>query len=165
MASEPLQIRTREYRDGDAPFIAQLFYSSVRELGPRRYVPEQVAAWAPEPPDPATVHARATDGRITLVAVNASNEVIGYGDLEQDGHIDHLYCRPDAAGAGVAPKLLDELLARAAAVGMSKLYTEASEIARGLFERKGFTLVCRRDFELRGVSIHNYAMKRLLPVK
>jgi putative acetyltransferase len=108
------------------------------------------------------VHARATDGRITLVAVNSSDQVIAYGDLEKDGHIDHLYCVPNVAGAGVASKLLDELLARAASVGISRLYTEASEIARGLFERNGFALVCRRDFDLHGVSIHNYAMERTL---
>jgi putative acetyltransferase len=152
----------REYQNGDALSMAQLFYSSVRSLGPRRYTAEQVAAWAPKVSDPATVHARAMDGRITLVAVNALKEIVGYGDLEGDGHIDHLYCRPDAAGAGVAPGLLDELIARATSTNIPGLYVEASELARGLFERRGFALVSRRDFELRGRLIHNYAMKRSL---
>lgn len=102
------------------------------------------------------------DGRTTLVAVDVSGDVVGYGDLEPNGHIDHLYCRPEAAGAGVASKLLDELVARAKSAGVMRLYVEASELARGLFERKGFTLLRRRDFELRGVQIHNYAMERLL---
>jgi putative acetyltransferase len=155
----------RDYRAEDAPPLATLFYDSVRTLGPRRYTSEQAAAWAPEPPDPAVVHARATDGRTTLVAVDGSGEVVAYGDLEGDGHIDHLYCRADAAGAGVASRLLDALLERAAAAGMSRLYVEASELARGLFERKGFTLVRRRDFELRGTVIHNYEMEQRMPPK
>jgi putative acetyltransferase len=150
----------REYRAEDAPLIAKLFYDSVRELGPLHYTPGQVAAWAPETQDRASAHARAADGRTTLVAVYGSGEVLAYGDLEGDGHIDHLYCRPDAAGAGVGSRLLDALLERADAAGMSRLYVEASELARGLFERKGFTLVLRRDFELRGVAIHNYEMER-----
>lgn len=45
---------------------------------------------------------------------------------------------------------------------MLRFFTEASELARGLFEREGFALVSRRDFVLRGVSIHNYAMERII---
>ena len=142
--------------------MAQLFYDSVRNLGLRRYTPEQVAVWAPEPPAPNAVHARALDGRTTLVAIYVSGEVVAYGDLERDGRIDHLYCRPDVAGAGVASKLLDELVARARSAGMSRLHVEASAIARGLFERNGFDFVHRRDFQLRSVIIHNYLMERLL---
>jgi putative acetyltransferase len=157
-----VQISIREYHDGDALSMAQLFYDSVRNLGPRRYTVEQVAAWAPKAPDPAVVHARAMDGRTTLVAVNESGEIMAYGDLEGDGHIDHLYCRADAAGTGVAIRLSDELVARATAAGISRLYVEASELALGLFERRGFVFVSRRDFDLRGVLIHNFAMERSL---
>lgn len=160
MIAPSLPFALREYRAGDAPAMAQLYFDSVQALGLRRYSAAQVAAWAPAPADPDAVHARASDGRLTLVAVDETDAVIGYADLEPDGHIDHLYCRPDAAGAGVAEALLDEILARAAAAGMARLYVEASELARGLFVRKGFIVVCRRDFELRGVAIHNYAMER-----
>lgn len=162
MAGTPLQVIIREYQEGDAPMLAQVYYSSVRILGLRRYTPKQVAAWAPELPDPTAWQVRAADGRTTLVALDPAGEVIGYGDLERNGHIDHLYCRPNAAGTGAAQMLLDELVARATTAGIPKLYVEASELARGLFERKGFALVRRRDFELRGVRIHNYAMERRL---
>ena len=96
----------------------------------------------------------------TLVAVDDADQVIAYGDLEADGHIDHLYCSPEAAGSGAAGAVLDALLARAE--GLPRLYVEASELARGLFERKGFVVERRRDFEIRGVAIHNYAMARRL---
>jgi putative acetyltransferase len=154
--------RIREYRPGDAPQIARLYFDSVRGLGPRRYTAEQVTAWAPSLADPAAVHARASDGRTTLVAVDEADAVLAYGDLQPDGHIDHVYGRPDVAGTGVAAALLDALLARARQAGMSRLFVEASELARGLFERRGFTLTHRRDFELRGVAIHNYALERQL---
>ncbi len=89
-------------------------------------------------------------------------QVAAFGDLEPDGHIDHLYCRPDAAGRGVASALLDALIARGAEAGLPELRVEASELARPLFERKGFRTLARRDFEVRGVAIHNYAMRRAL---
>ena len=42
-------------------------------------------------------------------------------------------------------------------------FTEASEPARSFFARQGFTIRHRRDFELAGVPIHNYAMEKHLP--
>lgn len=150
----------RPYRADDAAGMAQLYFESARQIGARRYLPTQVAAWAPEPASAAAVHARAGDGRLTLVAVGPDGRMLAYGDLEDDGHIDHLYCAPHAAGKGVAAALLDALLAEAAARRTPRLYVEASELARGLFERKGFAVTARRDFEVRGVAIHNYAMER-----
>jgi putative acetyltransferase len=162
MATQRQTFSVREYQESDAPSLAQLFYSSVRELGRRAYSEEQVIAWAPEPRDPALFHAKAADGRTTLVAINWLGEPIAYGDLEGDGHIDNLYCRPDLSGHGVASGLLCSLLSTAASAGIPRLFTEASELARGAFERKGFTIMERREFILRGVNIHNYAMERLL---
>ena len=162
MTGQPFDIEIREYEAGDAPRLAQLFYDSVRTLGLRRYTPEQVAVWAPRPPDPVAVHARASDGRTTLLAIDVSGVPIAYGDLKNDGHIDHLYCSPTAAGAGVASKLLGQLVERAISAGMPSLHVEASELARGLFERTGFEVVRRHEFEMSGVAIHNYAMQRAL---
>lgn len=158
----PSRCRLRAYSSADAAEMSELYYESARELGARRYSHEQVAAWAPAPVDPSTVHARASDGRTTLVAVDDRGRLVGYGDLESDGHIDHLYCRPEAAGTGVAATLLEELITRARDSGIERLYVEASELARGLFERRGFTVLHRRDFDVRGVAIHNYAMEKQL---
>jgi putative acetyltransferase len=97
-----------------------------------------------------------------LVAVNELDEPIAYGDLEPNGHIDHLYCRPEVIGAGLAFALYDRLEQQARERGMTNLFVEASEAARRLFMRKGFAQVKRRDFLLRGVSIHNYLMEKKL---
>lgn len=160
MSYNPTPFTIRPYQPADAPQLVRVFFESVRQLGERRYSPEQVKAWAPAPADPAAVHARACDGRITLVALGSNGTVVAYGDLEVDGHIDHLYCSPEAAGRGVAAAIVDALLSQALATGLTRLYVEASEIARGLFERKGFVVLHRRDFLVRGVPIHNYAMER-----
>ena len=152
----------RPFQDEDADGLAQIFFASVRTGGRLAYSAEQVAAWAPEAPDPARYKARAADGRILLVAVDDDGFPLAYGDLESDGHIDHLYCRPNAIGQGVASALYDRLEAVARERGISRLYVEASELARPLFERKGFSADERRDLEVRGVAIHNYAMSKRL---
>jgi hypothetical protein len=46
--------------------------------------------------------------------------------------------------------------------GIRSLFTEASELARRLFERKGFAVVERQDLVIRGVAIHNYRMAKTL---
>ncbi|MFN3817341.1 hypothetical protein [Brevundimonas sp.] len=40
--------------------------------------------------------------------------------------------------------------------------SEASEAARRVFLKRGYAVVERRDFEVAGVAIHNYAMERRL---
>ncbi|HTI66550.1 MAG TPA: GNAT family N-acetyltransferase [Caulobacteraceae bacterium] len=154
-----MSVTIRPYTSSDAASVAAVFFNAVRDIGPLGYTPDQVAAWAPEVSAPSGFDARANDGRTTFVAVNPSGDVVGYADLELNGHLDHLYCRPDAAGCGIGGALVDALLARASAQGLNRVYAEASEIARPLFERKGFRCVERREFVLRGVPIHNYAME------
>ena len=152
----------RRYAAADAEAIGRLYFDSVRALGVRAYTEAQVAAWAPAPVAAEQVQARAGDGRLTLVAEDGAGPVAAFGDREADGHVDMLYARPDAAGTGVAGELLDRLIAAAREAGADRLYVEASELARPLFARKGFAVVRRRDFEVRGVAIHNYAMEMRL---
>jgi putative acetyltransferase len=152
----------RPYRPDDAAAVAAIFFESVREAGPRDYSAAQVAAWAPERPDTGRVDARARDGRLMLVAVDERDRPIAYGDLEPSGHIDHLYCRPERVGTGVASALYDALEREALALGLSRLFVEASEAARRLFLRKGFDEIERREFPIRGVMIHNYRMAKSL---
>ena len=150
----------RPYRPEDAPAIALLFHDAVHGLGSRRYSPEQVAAWSPASADPARWDRQFADGRIVLVSVDEVGEILAFATLEPDGHLDHLYASPDAAGTGVASRLLDRVIGTADAAGIGRLFTEASDLARGLFERKGFHVMQRREFEIRGVLIHNWAMER-----
>lgn len=155
-------MKVRPFRPEDAPALAALFHAAVHGIAGRHYTEAQVNAWAPKVPDPARFAARAADGRVLLVAADESDAPLAYGDLEADGHIDHLFCRPDAAGTGVAAALCAALEAEARALGLARLYVEASEPARRFFLKRGFALLARRDFELDGVPIHNFAMEKRL---
>lgn len=143
--------------------MGAVFFDAVRTAGLRDYTQAQVEAWAPAIPDRSRFETRAKDGRLILVAVNEADEPIAYGDLEPNGHIDHLYCRPEMIGTGTASALYHQLEQHAHARGIAKLFVEASEAARRLFLRNGFAEIRRREFLLRGVTIHNYSMEKLLP--
>lgn len=152
----------RRFRDSDAPALATIFFASVREIGGRHYTADQVAAWAPGPPDPDVFIRRAGDGRTFLVVIGEEGRPIAYGDLEADGHIDHLYCSPEAAGRGVARRLYEALERVARSAGIAVLLVEASEPAKRFFQKQGFEPVGRNEFRLNGVEIHNYRMRKAL---
>ncbi len=155
-------VSIRSYEAEDADPLCSIFFEAVHEVGRRHYSEEQLRAWAPCKPDPARFHARARDGRILLVAVDDRASPAAYGELELNGHIDHLYCRPDMVGKGIASALYDQLESEAVRRGLKRLFVEASEGARPLFLRKGFREIERREFLRRGTLIHNYAMSKAL---
>ena len=97
-----------------------------------------------------------------MVGVDERDRPIAYGDLEDDGHLDFLYCAPEAAGKGNGSQIYDALERRAREKSLRKIYVEASEVARPFFERNGFTLVSRNSLSIRGVAIHNFKMEKIL---
>ena len=140
-------VRVRPYRPDDAPALAALFHAAVHGIAGNHYSQAQVNAWSPAVPDPERFRRRGADGRLLLVAVDSADAPLAYGDVEADGHIDHLFCRPDAAGRGVTAALYAALEQGARERGIARLYTEASEPARRFFLKQGFAERTRRDFE------------------
>lgn len=152
----------RLYETKDAASLGGLYVRSVRGIGCRDYSPRQVEAWATLAPAPERLDELSRDGRIRLVAVDDADQPIAFADLELDGHIHFLYCAPEVAGTGVTSALYDHLENAARQRRIIRLYSEASETARGLFLHKGFTVTARRELEINGVQIHNYAVEKLL---
>ena len=155
-----MEVTLRVYDPRDAADLADVFFRSVRQVALSDYTADQVRAWAPEPRTAEWAHAEASDGRLVLVAVNEDDRPVAYIDLEPNGHINRLFCAPEAAGHGIASRLYDAVEAAARDQGIRSLFTEASELARRLFERKGFAVVERQDMVIRGVAIHNYRMAK-----
>lgn len=155
-----MQVAIRAYEPHDAADVADVFYRSVREVALSDYTADQVEAWAPRPVDAEQVRRCCGDGRLVLVAADRQGHVAAFIDLEPDGHIDHLFCAPEAAGKGIASQLYEAIEAAARTEGIRRLFTEASELARRFFERRGFTVLERQDMVLRGVPIHNYRMAK-----
>jgi putative acetyltransferase len=149
-----------DYVRGDAEPICRLFYEAVRTVNLAHYSPEQVRAWAPEVPDPHAWHGRMS-GRHTLVAVEGS-EVVGFAELEEDGHLDMLYCRPDAVGRGVGSGLYAAVEERARGLGAGRISTEASITARPFFERRGFAVLRRNTVSRGGIGLTNFSMEKAL---
>ena len=152
----------RSFTDSDADALVEIYRRAVIEIGPRAYNPEQVAVWAKLLPSAERFAEIMNDGRVALVAVDANDRVVAFGDVEADGHIGFLYALPEVAGTGVAKTLYDVLEAKAREQDIGKLYSEASELAKSFLLKQDFSVVERRDFEVSGVPIHNYAVEKRL---
>ena len=105
-------------------------------------------------------------GDTIIVAVNAEDNPVAYALVEKGNEngsrLDMLYCHPDHTRRGLADELLARAEAHARGEGDDRLFTEASELARPAFERAEYDVLHRRDFEIAGVAIHNYAMEKRL---
>ena len=152
----------RPYRDEDAEAVAAVCSAAIEAIGPRAYSAEQVAAWRARHPGPQRYRDVVANGARILVAADAQDRPVAYSLLERDGHLDHLYCHPDHTRRGLADLLLAEAEVMARDWGVDRLFTEASDLARPAFERVGYEATHKREFEIDGVPIHNWAMEKAL---
>ena len=152
----------RPYLPADAPVLAEIFRASIEDLTGEDYSEAQQAAWMATADDEDAFAARLTQN-LTLVATLAGSPV-GFASLKGTDHIDMLYVHPAAAGQGVAALLADALEKLAGARGAKRMTVDASDTARGFFERRGFQAQRRGTVSLGGEWLGNTAMeKRLTP--
>ena len=130
------QFALRPFLAEDASVLAQIFQSAIVELTSDDYTESQQEAWASAADDVADFAAKLAS-RLTLVAT-LDGEPVGFASLEGKDKIDMLYVHPDAAGQGAGATLADALEKLAAARGAEKLTVDASDTARGFFERRGY---------------------------
>jgi putative acetyltransferase len=130
-------VSLRPYLPADARRCAEIFRSSIEELAAEDYDEEQREAWASRADDEPAFGAR-LQGALTLLAM-IDGAIVGFGSLKGADEIDMLFVDPEFARQGVGRTLVDALTRLAQARGAKRLTTEASDVAKPLFERQGFT--------------------------
>jgi len=154
--------RIRAYEAGDAYAIARLFYETVRSVNRADYSEEQLEAWAPAVPDQQAWHARMSEPERRTLVAEEDDEVVGFAELEDDGHLNMIYLRGDAVGRGVGRRPYEAVEEEARGSGVGRIFAEASITARPFFERHGFRVVREQRVSLRGVEMTNFAMEKPL---
>jgi putative acetyltransferase len=144
----------------DTPLLAEIFRASIEELSGEDYSEAQQEAWASAADDEEEFAARLAS-ELTLVATHAGS-AIGFASLADNTRIDMLYVYPAAAGQGAGAMLCDALEKLAAARGSKELTVDASDTARGFFERRGFVAKTRNTVSLGGEWLANTTMVKPL---
>ena len=150
----------RRFKESDADHIARLFHDTVREVNCKDYSQEQVHAWAPRDLYFRNWAASCTNN-YTYVA-ELGNVITGFAEFEFDGHIDCFYCHKDFQRKGIGRMLYQALENKARALGLSRLFVEASITARPFFLAMGFVQVKKQIVSTRGEQFTNYVMEKKL---
>ncbi len=151
-------MRLRIYKIADTEEIIKLFYDTVHEVNIHDYTKEQVDAWAPANID-IEVWIKSLKSKFTYVA-EEQGKIIGFGELEANGHIDRFYCHKDFQRKGVGKKILEQIELKANSLGVKKLFTEASITAKPFFENQGFIVIKKQEVERRGQKFINFVMEK-----
>lgn len=151
------QLSIRNYLPRDASPITDLFYAAVHAIDPVVYSEDQKEAWAPTPPDYTSWQIRLAKTQPSVALVY--NKVVGFVELDADGHIDCFYVHPDHQRKGIAQVLFTHLLTDAKSRGIPRLYVEASKVAVPFFRKNGFVMVSENQVERRGQVLVNFSME------
>ncbi|MDG6079581.1 GNAT family N-acetyltransferase [Erythrobacter litoralis] len=150
----------RPFRESDATDLVDVTEASIEGVGRESYSVEQVDAWKASQPAAEDYLTKATLGSAIFVAEDGDDRCVAYVVLERDGHLDRLYTHPDHARHGLAGQLLAVAEQYAKPHRIERLFTEASDLARPAFEQAGYKMIARRNIEVGGVAMHNWAMEK-----
>jgi putative acetyltransferase len=141
------KLALRPYLPADALLLAEIFRASIAELTAEDYSEAQRVVWSAVADDEAAFGARLAQ-ELTLVAT-LGGSVVGFVSLKGADQVDLLYVHPAVAGQGIGAMLCDAVERLAAARGTPRLVVDASDSARGFFERRGY-VAQQRNTVLRG---------------
>ena len=144
--------------------LAEIFRAAIEELTAEDYTEAQQEAWA------STADDEEEFGRKTRRRIDAGRDLwrlrrSASASLADNTRIDMLYVHPAAAGQGAAAMLCDALEKLAAARGAKELTVDASDTARGFFEKRGFTAKTRNTVTVGGEWLANTTMTKPLAAK
>ena len=150
----------RQYEASDLSRVVEIFTASIRSLAAPYYSAEQLAAWAPIPPD----EARWRERLATLHTIVAETEglVAGFASYTHGGYLDFLFTHPSFARRGVASRLYQSVETTLRAVGAPSVTAHVSLAARLFFDRHGFHLDAEECVECRGAYLRRFAMHKPL---
>ena len=155
-----LNMKVRRYEIGDTEQIIQLFYNTIHEVNIRDYTKAQVDAWTSVNME-VKVWTNSLKSKFTYVA-EKDGKIIGFGELEANGHIDRFYCHKDFQGQGVGTNIFEKIELTARDLKINKLFVEASITAKPFFEKKQFIVVRKQEVERGGQKLINFIMEKLL---
>ena len=161
MNPRPLpQLAMRPMLPTDVPLLAEIFRAAIEELAADDYSETQQEAWASTADDEEAFGVKLAR-ELTLVATYGG-AAVGFASLADNRRIDMLYVHPAAAGQGAGAILCDALEKLAGARGAKEITVDASDAARGFFEKRGYSAQSRNTVSLGGEWLANTTMTKLL---
>ncbi|MGC2712623.1 MAG: GNAT family N-acetyltransferase [Pseudolabrys sp.] len=163
MAVAHPKLALRPFLPADAPLLREIFRDSIEELTSDDYTEAQQEVWA-SVADNVADFGKKLSARLTLVATMEGSPV-GFASLEGKDRIDMLYVHPAATGQGVGAMLVDALEKLASSRGEVKIVVDASDSARGFFEKRGYVAQQRNTVLVGDEWLANTTLHKQLAAK
>jgi putative acetyltransferase len=154
------QFALRPFLPADAPVVAEIFRAAIVDLTGDDYSKAQQEAWAAAADDEAGFAQRL--GRQLTLVVTMQGSPVGFASLASNDRIDMLYVHPGVAGHGAAAMLADALEKLANARGTKALTVDASDTARGFFEKRGYVAQQRNSISVGNEWLANTTLTKAL---
>ena len=145
-------IEYRNYQQADLEPILELFNQTVHMVNAKDYTKAQLDAWAPKVMDTSVWHQRLSNHH-TLVAIK-DDIIVGFGDISDEGYLDHLFVHYAYQHQGIATALCDRL--EAFVDGL--ITTDASITAKPFFLARGYIVLQKQTVIRQGIELTNYHM-------
>ncbi|MCR1960333.1 GNAT family N-acetyltransferase [Thomasclavelia cocleata] len=151
-------MKFREYQSSDLKEICELFYETITIINKYDYNDEQIRVWS----NRRNVLLKQDNffySLYTIVAIE-NNKIVGYGNIDKNGYLDHLYVHKNYQRRHIATLLCDKLENYNKEI--KELTVHSSITAKPFFEKRGYKVVKEQTVELDGVNINNYLMKKVI---
>ncbi|WP_371378963.1 GNAT family N-acetyltransferase [Thalassotalea aquiviva] len=153
-------MQIRRFNISDCQPLWQLHFQTIRQYCIKDYSLAQVKAWAPCQYQPNQWQQKLQSLNPFVVTINEN--IAAYADLQDDGYIDHFYCATEYIGQGVGGHLMRHIIALAQSRKMNRLYSQVSLSAKPFFAHFDFNVVKSQTVNVRGVSLQNFVMERII---
>ncbi|MEM8632846.1 MAG: GNAT family N-acetyltransferase [Pseudomonadota bacterium] len=152
--------RIRPYHKDDADACGAVFAAAVETGAAGHYDAAQRRAWAAR-----SAHEGFWPERLakltTVVATDMEKRIVGFASMRaEDGYLDLLFIDPGLRGRGLADELLRRLVDAALSLGLKRMTTHASLVARSFFARNGWQEDSRKTVDIGDVTLDNFLMSR-----
>ena len=151
-------MKFREYQSFDLKEICELFYETITIINKYDYNDEQIRVWSNRR-NVLLKQDNFFNSLYTIVAIE-NNKIVGYGNIDKNGYLDHLYVHKNYQRRHIATLLCDKLENYNKEI--KELTVHSSITAKPFFENRGSKVVKEQTVELDGVNINNYLMKKVI---
>lgn len=142
----------REYQSSDCKELAELFYNTVHTVNAKDYTKEQLDVWATGQVDLKKWN-QSLQEHFSVVAID-DGIIVGFGDIDKTGYLDHLFVHLGYQGKGIATAICNRLESAV----QENIVTHASITARPFFEKRGYKVVKEQQVERQGIFLTNFVM-------
>ena len=150
----------RRYKSGEEERLWQLYHDTTHFINGKDYTPEQCERWAPAVPNMPdwTKRLRVKNPFVA----EEDGRILGFAELEDDGHIDYFYCDHQHQRRGVGGRLYQAVEREARRLRIPRLHAAVSVTAKAFFLRMGFQVVKEQRNIICGAVAPNFIMEKPL---